>query len=155
MKQVNDMFNWLKKFWNGSTTPAPEVTTSTVQASAKEYLNSLRTDELSLGAAYRRGETVASAPAASSNASVPQSRPKGLPYPDQTAAVVNSDRAAKDRDDFVDSALIGAATGSAPVGYLVGGSLLGGIVGAAAFDSTSSSPTMSDCPGSSTSDGTP
>lgn len=129
---------------------------------ARRRLQSLREQELSLGAHLRRGAPVSRGPGQVFSE-------KGRLEPVRQAAVTSatrdalgsSDRSSRSGDgtagsdnssgDFATSMAMGAATGDAALGYLMGGSIAGGLVGASLSDS-SACDTCSDSGGSSCSD---
>ncbi len=134
------MFNWIMRFF-GLVPEPPRGEVS--EANSKEFLNRLREDELSLGAALRRGDRVGAAPGQTSGA---RPVPAAARAPAQRRES-NTRETVEDagKEDFALSMAVGMATGSAAMGYVVGGSLTGGVVGAAtAMDEQSDSNSASE-----------
>jgi hypothetical protein len=139
------MWNWLKRIF-GSAPPPPAISAGMRNTKAKEFLADLRENELSVGAALRRGESVRTAPGQVSSvtsniAAVPQQREFKISRNSAPDSADNSPT-----EDVATSMAVGAATGSAMLGYAVGGSIVGGMVGAALNDAASSSSTSDEGP---------
>lgn len=122
------MWKWIGKLWQRDLAAPPQRS----EAEAKSYLNSLRENELSVGAAMRCGEHVTralgqtrAAAATSGPALTPQNLHSGVANPVKQADAADSG------EDFGTSLAIGMATGSGAVGYVAGGALAGGFIGAA------------------------
>ncbi|MES2877493.1 MAG: hypothetical protein V4713_03655 [Pseudomonadota bacterium] len=115
------MFNWFKNVFRSK----PDASKNG-NAVAHENLNRLRRDELSAGAYMRRGEPVTTFPGLTSGSMI---KPKALAsraIPSKALA----DTATKSNDgDFGTSMLVSAGTGSTMLGYSVGGSLTGALIG--------------------------
>jgi hypothetical protein len=138
------MLKWIGRLWRRKQAVAPQRS----EADATRYLNDLRENELSLGAALRRGDKVTTAPgqtkAAMAKATAPvMARPTSQPTAGYHATET---QASKPGEDFAASMTIGMATGSAGAGYLAGGSITGGMIGDAISDLTDDS-TSSRPPG--------
>lgn len=134
------MWNWLKRFWQ----PAQSADIEYVKnAEAKKFLNNLRENELSVGASLRRGETINTAPGQTSTETqtirVIQRTPQ-VRTP-QTHSIDVKGRDESDDEDFATSMVMGAVTGSSMIGYMAGGSMTGGLIGAASSDTDNISTT--------------
>lgn len=108
---------------------------------AKTYLDTLRRDELSVMAAFRRGETVDKAPGQTSGST---SAPGVAPVwrrasPEATRTVKRAERESSGDDGFVTSMAVAAATDNAAIGYLAGRNLAGAAVGSALANSSKDS----------------
>lgn len=129
------MRHWLKKIWRRKQ---PTVSGDAREVEATQFLANLRENELSVGAALRRGEAISAAPGqvfsgeSASVTSTPQRAHKGVCSPPQDATYTVP-------TDLATSMVVGAATGSAMLGYAAGGSLAGGMIGAALNDTITSS----------------
>lgn len=133
------MRNWLKKILRRKQ---PTVCGDARDVEAKQFLANLRENELSVGAALRRGEAINTAPRqvfSGESASVtrtPQRAHKSVCSPPQDATYTVPS------EDLATSMVVGAATGSAMLGYAAGGSLAGGMIGAGLNDTITSSSTF-------------
>lgn len=113
----------LKRLWRDWTTPFGAAE-SAANAAARERLQALREDELSVGASMRRGGPVSQAPG-QLRSSTRVVKARGQHGPATTDA--GSDASP---GDFATSSVTAAATGSAVLGYAIGGSLFGAAAGA-------------------------
>jgi hypothetical protein len=99
---------------------------------AKAYLDQYRRDELSIAAAFRRGEAVTRAPGATTGASAVKTGER--PHePRKSTAARDADgtrSSSEQTEDFGTSFAYAEATGSAAIGFLAGGSLTGAVLGA-------------------------
>lgn len=135
------MLNWLKALF--SSKPAPTVQANEV---ARQELNRLRREELSIGAQLRRGEPVNTFPglASGSVAKVKMAAHKPAPR-----SVVESAHSNGTDADFATSMVVGAATGNTLAGYAIGGSLTGAMVGSSIHQESARystpSPTVDSC----------
>lgn len=129
------MLSWLKGVLGRTQVEVSEINEPARNELAREELNRLRREELSLGAQLRQGVPVKSFPGLTSG-SVPKVD-SAAPF---MQARVHSQNAQSTRSDgdFTTSMVVGAATGSAHAGYAVGGSLVGAIAGSSIHQPLSS-----------------
>lgn len=133
------MRSWLKKIWRRKQ---PTFSGDAREVEAKQFLDNLRENELSVGAALRRGEAISAAPGqvfsveSASVTRTPQCAQKSVSSPPQDAAYTVP------TEDLATLMVVGAATGSAMLGYAAGGSLAGGMIGAALNETVTSSSTL-------------
>ena len=119
------------------------------EADAKSYLNALRQNELSVGAAMRRGEQVPGAPGQTRSSKSARPGPHA-PAPARSTSSSSATGHTKmesttdEREDFAMSMAVGMATGSALAGFAAGGSFAGGAVGVALDNSCNDSSDSSD-----------
>lgn len=114
---------WLKALFRPSRTAYKEE-------NARRALQALREGELSVGAHLRQGRVVDRAPGQVFAPAQVRASHAGPPH-----AQAEHERAPaaerRPHEDVATSFAVGAATGSLPVGYLAGGSVLGAAAGAA------------------------
>lgn len=113
---------WLKTLFARRSTPAEAGR----EQQAKSALDALRRDEVSIGAQMRHGVPVKKAPGQvwSGNAGPADRILNNAPARPAAASQPQSDV-----DNFPLSMAVGAATGSAALGYLAGGSISGAYLG--------------------------
>lgn len=145
------MRNWLKTFLGMKPVIPAQINESARNDAAREELNRLRREELSVGAQLRQGEPVNSFPGLASGAVAKDNSPARSNQARGQAQSVQSSGAYGD-DDFTTSMVVGAATGSAFAGYAVGSSLAGAIAGSSIHQSLL--PTFDSCGESCSSTGT-
>lgn len=138
------MLNWLKRIWCFAQ---PAASADARNADAKKFLEELRENELSVGAAFRRGETVKTAPgqATAGDACKVMNAGRVVRQGPQNSRSAQPDAGGEaDTEDFPKSMVIGAATGSAMAmaGYAASGSLSGGLIGSALDNSADTSTTL-------------
>jgi len=126
----------LRRQFGMDDTVTPTQLASNVSAHA--HLNQLRQSELSVGAAFQRGERVDKAPGLAEGGQSISSHSSGERHPQKgkldSVSVKTSVNSAESQSDFWTSAAIGAITGDAITGYAVGGSLEGGVTGSTLSD---------------------
>lgn len=118
----------------GFRTPATQVDRAAQEASAKEFLQALRENELSVGADMRRGKHSARAPGQTRGGDPALKPPYVKPTQNIGSPESGSASPTPPQEDFALSATVGLTSGSAVLGYAAGGSLLGGIVGQSLSD---------------------
>ena len=123
------MLNWLKRVFRDKPDAVEDA-----NAISHENLNRLRCNELSVGACMRRGEPVNTFPGLASGATmITPNVVTSMTAPASSKAV--DDTAKKSIDgDFVTSMAVSAGTGSAMMGYAVGGSISGAMIGSSMSD---------------------
>ncbi len=138
------MLSWLKRIW--SSPQQSTISAKVRDAEAKRFLANLRENELSVGAAFRRGDSVSTAPGqvTSVPAAIVTSEGHAKQGASRSSQLGFSDYAPT--EDFATSMVIGAGTGNASAGYLAGSSLLGGMVGATLHDTTTHASTLENLP---------
>lgn len=149
------MLNWLKTFLGMGPVKPAQINESARNDAAREELNRLRREELSVGAQLRQGEPVNSFPGIATGAAAKVNSPARSNQARGQAQSVHSSGAYGDGDgdgDFTTSMVVGAATGSAFAGYAVGSSLAGAIAGTSIHQSLL--PTFDSCGESCSSTGT-
>lgn len=97
---------------------------------AKKYLNNLREQELSVGAAFRRGEVVNSAPGQLRSDKEEQTAKRNKIVPAAKTDSAYSEKPESNELGFATSLAVTMATDSPILGYAAGGSLSGAAVGA-------------------------
>ena len=119
----------------------PQPNNDASNAAGKRYLDRLRQEELSVGAALRRGEAPGRAPGQASGAgalSQPVSA-RRMQTPRRCSSTAPSAPERESDENFTQSFVAAEITGSAAIGYAAGGSAAGALLGEAASISDSSS----------------
>jgi len=107
---------------------------------AKAYLAAVRREDLSVSASFSRGEAVTKAPGViAGGGAAPAAQQQGRPRYNERPGNQWASNRTDDFDGFTTSVFVAAATDSAALGYLAGGSLTGAAVGSALSASPSSS----------------
>jgi hypothetical protein len=123
------MLNWIKQLLRKESVELRQRR----EIEARSYLADLRANELSVGAAMRRGEPVSKAPGQTGNSKAVDHRQQ-VARPKLAARSSGGTKAGTGQndsrqEDVATSLNVGMATGSASAGYVAGGSALGGVVG--------------------------
>ena len=145
------MISWIRRLLGVTRKKDPEPDAKR-NADAKTYLDDFRQNELSVGAALRRGEVVDHAPGQAGGAratALERSRERRAERVDSLRAPCRpagrpESSSSSSSENFGLSMVVGEATGNAMAGYAVGGSLTGGLIGAELSASSGSLDSPSD-----------
>jgi hypothetical protein len=119
------MWLWIKRLF-GKSSARPLQPSH--EAAAKMRLQSLREDELSVGAHLRRGASVTAAPRQAHGDATPLGA-ASMRRGQNAASAGSASPPAAPSEDFALSMAVSAGSGSTVLGYAVGGSLVGALAG--------------------------